>query len=189
MFRIEPDGTPVVIAEGIRGPTGIAKLDDGTLIVEAFDSSTIHRIAPDGTITDWVFDRRFGGINGLTMGPDSTLYVIDFKDGQLFTVTPDGTVEKLYKFPKATAHGVYHDGSLFVTSRLGYVVFRYDLATGEAEIIAGNAEPGDADGRGSEASFGRPNAIAVGPDGSLYFNHGSGASNDPVTIRRIRFDP
>ncbi len=189
VFRIEPDGTPVVIAEGLRGPTGIAQLDDGTLVVEAFDSSILHKIAPDGSVTEWVTDRRFNGINGLTMGPDGTLYVIDFKDGSLFSVDQAGEVEKLFKFPKPTAHGVYLDGSLFVTSRLGYVVFRYDIATGDVEIIAGNAEPGDQDGRGSEASFGRPNAIAVGPDGHLYINHGDGASNDPVTIRRLRYDP
>ena len=189
VFRIEPDGTAVVVAEGLRGPTGIAQLDDGTLVVEAFDSAILHKIAPDGTVTDWVTDRRFNGINGLTMGPDGMLYVIDFKDGSLFSVDPEGTVEKLFKFPKATSHGVYHDGSLFVTSRLGYVVFRYDLATGDVEIIAGNAEPGDRDGRGGESSFGRPNAITVGPDGHLYINHGDGASNDPVTIRRLRYDP
>ena len=189
VFRIETDGTAVVIAEGLRGPTGIAQRDDGTLVVEAYDSSILHTIAPDGTVSEWVTDRRFNGINGLTMGPDGVLYVIDHKDGSIFSVDPDGEVEKLFKFPKATSHGVYLDGSLFVTSRLGYVVFRYDLGSGDVEIIAGNAEPGDRDGRGGEASFGRPNAIAIGPDGHLYINHGGGASNDPVTIRRLRYDP
>lgn len=52
VFRIEEDGTAVLLAEGLRGPTGIVGLDDGTLIVESYDASIIHRIAPDGTVSD-----------------------------------------------------------------------------------------------------------------------------------------
>ena len=189
VFRISPDGEAQIFAEGIRGPTGILVNADGSLIVEAYNSNKIHKVAPDGTVTDWVTDRRFNGVNGIARGPDGTIYIIDHKDGSLFSVVSDGTVEKLFKFPKATSHGVYLDGSLYITSRGAYVVFRYEIATGFVEIIAGNGEPGDRDGRGGDSSFGRPNAITVGPDGALYTNHGSGTSNDPVTIRRISHQP
>jgi sugar lactone lactonase YvrE len=189
VFRIDPDGTAKVIAEGLRGPTGIVVGADGTLYVEAYNSNILHTIAPDGTVGELAFDRRFNGINGLTQGPDGTLYAIDHKDGGIFSITLDGEVEKIFQFPEETSHGVYHDGSLFVTSRGGYVVFRYDLELGDVEIIAGNGEPGDRDGRGGEASFGRPNAITVGPDGALYINHGGENSNNPVSIRRIAREP
>jgi len=189
VFVIEPNGEARIIAEGLRGPTGIAVGADGVLYVEAYNSNIIHRIMPDGAVEDWVFDRRFNGINGIAAGPDGTLYVVDHKDGSVFAVDQDGVVTPLHKFPKATSHVAYSDGSLFVTSRGAYVVFRYDLATGEAEIIAGNGEPGRMDGRGSEASMGRPNAITVGPDGNLYINHGGGNANNPVSIRRISFQP
>jgi sugar lactone lactonase YvrE len=189
VFVIEPNGEARIIAEGLRGPTGIAVGADGVLYVEAYNSNIIHRIMPDGAVEDWVFDRRFNGINGIAAGPDGTLYVVDHKDGSVFAVDQDGVVTPLHKFPKATSHVAYSDGSLFVTSRGAFVVFRYDLATGEAEIIAGNGEPGRMDGRGSEASMGRPNAITVGPDGNLYINHGGGNANNPVSIRRISFQP
>ncbi|MCB1247358.1 MAG: hypothetical protein KDB69_08835, partial [Acidimicrobiia bacterium] len=189
VFKIEPDGTAAIFAEGIRGPTGIVVNDDGSLFVEAYNSNILHHVASDGTVTDFVEDPRFNGINGMTQGPDGTLYLVDHKDGGLFSVTLDGVVDKLFEFPRPTSHGVYLDGSIFVTSRGGYVVFRYDIATGDVEIIAGNGEPGNTDGRGGAASFGRPNAIIVGPDGALYTNHGEGTTNDPVSIRRISFDP
>lgn len=189
VFVIEPNGEARIIAEGLRGPTGIAVGADGVLYVEAYNSSIIHRIQPDGTVDDWVSDRRFNGINGITTGPDGTLYVVDHKDGSIFAVDQDGVVTPLHKFPKATSHVVYSDGSLFVTSRGAFVVFRYDLASGDVEIIAGNGESGDMDGRGSEASMGRPNAITVGPDGNLYINHGGGNANNPVSIRRISYQP
>lgn len=189
VFAIDPDGTAHLIAEGISGPTGLVVLEDGTIVVEAFDAGIIHKVSPDGTITDWVSDPRFKGINGLVQGPDGTLYVANFRDGAIFSVDASGAVTRLHEFPKATAHVAYLDGSLFVTSRLGYVVFRYDLATGDTEVIAGNGEPGDRDGRGGESSFGRPNAITVGPDGALYINHADGKAAKPVTIRRIARRP
>lgn len=190
VFKISPTGEVTLLAEGIRGPAGIVVNDDGSLIVEAYNSNKIHLIATDGTVTDWVTDPRFNGINGIAEGDDGTLYIIDHKDGSIFSVSADGsTVEKLFKFPKPTSHGVFLDGKLYVTSRGGYVVFSYDIATGGVEIVAGNGEPGDRDGRGGESSFGRPNAITVGPDGALYTNHGDGTANDPVTIRRISRQP
>lgn len=190
VFRIAEDGTATVIASGLSGPTGIVGLEDGTLFVEAYDSGIIHKIHPDGTVEDWVVRAPgFNGINGLAMGPDGMLYVANHRDGRLFSVSPEGVVAELHNFPKATSHVAYLDGSLFVTSRGAYVVYRYDIATGDTEIIAGNAEPGESDGRGTEASFGRPNAITVGPDGALYFNHAEGRRSHPVHIKRITHRP
>jgi len=189
LFRISADGEVELITDEIDGPTGIVVLADGTLFVESYPRNTLYRVSTDGTVEEVVFDRRFNGLNGLTIDENGVLYAIDHKDGGIFSITQDGVAEKIFQFPEETSHGVYHDGSLFVTSRGGYVVFRYDIATGDVEIIAGNGQPGDQDGRGGEASFGRPNAITVGPDGALYINHGDGHDNDPVTIRRISFQP
>ena len=111
-------------------------------------------------------------------------------DGLRYAVDDTGEVTKLHRFPKEGAHVAYHDGGLFVTSRTGFVIWRFDLESGEVEIVAGNGEPGDADGRGVESSFGSPNAIVVGPDGHLYINHADGPTGAvPATIRRIRYDP
>lgn len=190
VFRIDESGDATVVTDEIRGPTGIVVLDDGTLIVASWSQGIIHRVMPDGTVEDWVERHSaFNGINSLSMGPDGTIYVVNIRDGGLFAVDPEGNVNELHLFPRANSHVAYHDGSLFVTSRGGYVIFRYDLETGEAEIVAGDGEPGDRDGRGSAASFGRPNAITVGPDGALYFNHTDGTSDTPVHIKRITHQP
>jgi len=193
VYQISPNGNASVIAEGIRavrGPTGILVNDDGSLIVEGYNSNILHRIEPDGTVVDWVTDPRFNGINGIARDDDGVIYIINHRDGGIFSVSADGSeVTELHKFPKPTSHGVYLDGSLYVTSRGAYVVFRYDIATGDVEVIAGMGEYGDEDGRGGESAIGRPNAIIVGPDGALYINHGGDGSNNPVTIRRISLEP
>jgi ribosomal protein L21E len=188
VFRIS-GGVVELVAEGISGPAGIVALADGTLFVQAYDSGKIHKISPDGTNSEWVKHPDFDGPNGMTLGPDGTIYSVNHKDGGLFAIDRDGTVTPLHEFPWPTSHVAYLDNSLFVTSRGAFVVYRYDLETGTVEIIAGNAEPGDQDGRGSQSSFGRPNAITVGPDGALYINHGTGTTNEPVTIRRITHQP
>lgn len=190
VFRIDENGEATVVTDDILGPTGIVALEDGTLIVASWSQGIIHRVLPDGTVEDWV-ERHpaFNGINSLTMGPDGTVYVVNIRDGGLFAVDPDGSVTELHFFPRANSHVAYHEGSLFVTSRGGYVIFRYYLATGEIEIVAGNGEPGDADGRGIESSFGRPNAITVGPEGALYFNHTEGTNDTPVHIKKITHQP
>lgn len=190
VFRVDRDGNADVVTQDILGPTGIVVLEDGTLVVASWSQGIIHRVHPDGTVEDWV-DRHegFNGINSLTMGPDGTIYVVNIRDGALFAVDPGGNVSELHRFPRANSHVAYHDGSLFVTSRGDYVIFRYDLETDEAEVIAGNGEPGDADGRGIESSFGRPNAITAGPDGALFFNHTAGTGDTPVHIRKLTHEP
>ncbi|MDX1469481.1 MAG: hypothetical protein R3258_09065 [Acidimicrobiia bacterium] len=189
VFVLDSEGNPEEIASNLFGPTGIVALEDGTLFVESYNSNLIHRIEPDGTVSEWASHPAFNGPNGLTMGPDGTLYAVNHRDGGLFAIDQDGNVTEIHRFVGTTSHVVYHDGGLFVTGRGRYVIFRYDLGTGAVEVVAGNAEFGDKDGRGTEASFGRPNAITVGPDGALYFNHGSRRSPDPVTIRRLVYDP
>lgn len=189
LFRIDEGGNAEVVVDGLRGPTGIVILDDGTLVVEAYNLRALMKVYADGTVEEWVADIKMAGPNGLTMGPDGTIYVIDHKDGGLFAVSPAGELEKLLQFPKSTSHGVYHDGGVFVTSRNGFVVYRYDIETADVVIIAGSGIEGAADGRGAEASFGRLNAITLGPDGALYVNHGGEDGINPVSIRRIVHKP
>lgn len=193
LFAISPeDGTATeVTTEDLIGPAGIVVRDDGSVLVQSFRLNMIWLVSPDGTLSDFTASPApgFNGPNGLSVGPDGTVYSVNFRDGGLFEVDADGGVTKLHTFPLPGAHVAYFEGALFVTSRTGYVVWRYDLDTGEVVIVAGNGEPGDADGRGIESSFGSPNAITVGPDGHLYINHGDGELSNPTTIRRIRFDP
>lgn len=104
----------------------------------------------------------------------------NIRDGGLFSVDQNGTVTELHFSPRASSHVAHHDGSLFVTSRGGYVIFRYDLGTEVAEIATAAA---------ARPLSGRPNTTTVGPDGALYFNHTNGTSDTPVHIRKLSHEP
>ena len=95
-------------------------------------------------------------------------------------------IEAIYRFPSGNAHVAFLDGYLYVTGRIDHRIYRYDIETEEVVVVVGTGEEGFEDGPGEVATIARPNAIAVGPEGVLYINHGGGdGRNDPVWIRKI----
>jgi len=190
VFTVDPaSGAVTLVTDEIPGATGIVANDDGSLFVQGYDTNRIYEVSPDGEVDEWASDIGFSGPNGLVAGPDGTLYSVNHRNGRLFAVSPEAEVTELVDFPHATSHVAWLDDALYVTSREGYVVYRHDLGTGATTIIAGNGEAGTADGRGAAASFGRPNAITVGPDGALWTNNGGDGTNNPVSILRITHQP
>ena len=187
VFRIGPDGEVEVLTGEMSGPTGIVLTPDGRLIVDDCNRQAVYEVFDDGTI-----ERVAGGIefrcpNGLIQDPDGNYYVVNFNNGLLLKLSPDfEELTVLHRFPGDNAHVAYHDGRLFITAREDHRVYRYDIESGFVDVIAGTGEPGFDDGLGSTATFGRPNAIVVGSDGTIYINHGREGGNNPTTIRVLR---
>ena len=115
-----------------------------------------------------------------TIGPDGTLYVANHRDGGLFAVDQQGVVTNLHEFPWQTSHVAYLDGSLFVTSRGIFLIYRYDLATGEVELIAGNSHPGDMDAAAS-------NRLSDAPTRSPLARMAPSISTTPTELPTARF--
>ena len=114
--RMEADGTVVTIAERWNGkrlnrPNDAVCRSDGSIYftnpgerlgpyVREIDSSPVHRIASDGTITAVITDMEFP--NGLAFSPDeSLLYVANTRRHphiRAYDVAPDGSMETGYIF-------------------------------------------------------------------------------------------
>ena len=185
LFAISPDGTITEITGAIGGPTGIAITHEGEVFVDACSSNIVYRMLEDGTPEIFARHTRFQCPNGLTLDDEGNLYVANFRHGELHKITPDGEVSLLHEFPSPLGHVEHFEGQLFITARRDHLIYRYDLATDVADIIAGTGEAGSADGPGSEATIARPNALAIGPDGTVYINHGTADGNNPTYIRAI----
>lgn len=186
IFTIESDGTVSLLTDEVRGPTGIVVTDEGRIFVDGCRGNQVYEVFADGTAS--VIASGFGMDcpNGLTMDSDGNLYVVNFSNGFMQRITPDGEIEAIYRFPSGNAHVAFLDGYLYVTGRIDHRIYRYDIETEEVVVVVGTGEEGFEDGPGEEATIARPNAIAVGPEGVLYINHGGGDSrNDPVWIRKI----
>ena len=146
----------------------------------------------------------------LRIGPDGSIYVLDLFSGRgaIRRVAPSGVIDTVVKFGEPGAYGIGEtleeqglhgissfdvgpDGALYLTSNTQHRVYR--VAPGGAiTVVAGAGDPipdvggysGDG-GPATEAELDRPDALAVAPDGTVYFADGR-TSNE--RIRRIRPD-
>lgn len=90
--RIAPDGSIKVLAEDLPFVTGLALSAAGDLYCVSSNSGTIFKIAPDGTMSEFVteLNRPVGIIYDAT---DDALYVQTFAEpGEILQITLDGTV-------------------------------------------------------------------------------------------------
>jgi hypothetical protein len=187
-------------------PAGIAIASDGTVFASDATSRTIWRIdqsgrrtlasAPAGGALDaiTVGDRVLSPA-GLALGPDGTVAFADVTGHRVWAISPDrelrlvaGSVygyrdgpcaEALFRYPSDVAIGP--DGTWYVADT-GNDRIRTITPEGVVGTLGGSIYD-YGDGRGSAARFRRPQAIAVGKDGSCYV-----ADTGNNAIRRITPD-
>ncbi|QGZ42739.1 sugar lactone lactonase YvrE [Pseudoduganella flava] len=147
----------------------------------------------DGAAAQAVFSDPFG----IAAGPRGTVYVADGGDAnRIRTIAPDGRVATLaggtegyadgkgaaahFNTPSAVA--LDHQGNLYVADTGNHAI-RKVSPDGTVTTLAGNGQPGDADGKGAAARFNGPVGIAVDDAGIVYV---ADTYND--RIRRIAPD-
>lgn len=131
-----------------RCPSSIAVGPNGQLYVA--DTYTIREVSPWGAV------RTIAGL-----------------DGHAGTADGVGSSARFSDEPKAIAVG--RNGTIYVADTLNCTLRRISPG-GTVTTLAGLARsPGSADGEGPSARFFRPEAVAVGADGTIYvadtFNH------------------
>jgi sugar lactone lactonase YvrE len=136
-------------------PFGVAVDPRGTVYVaDGGENNRIRRIAPDGTVSTFA-----GGAEGL-------------RDGR--------GAQAAFHTPSAVA--LDHLGNLYVADTGNHAIRRIG-PDGTVTTVAGNGEPGDADGKGAAARFNGPVGVAVDDAGVVYV---ADTYND--RIRRIAAD-
>jgi sugar lactone lactonase YvrE len=158
--KIAPDGTVSTLA-GQRG-------------------STVRR---DGQATQ----ASFADVRDLTIDPAGNLYVLEVgvnqSGGAIRKVTADGTVTTVPN-SSAVVLSTFHDYGLlnsYSTWSTGiaadgagnlYTIQANRIwkltAAGEASVLAGQPETGNADGQGASAFFSGPSALAADASGNVY---------------------
>jgi sugar lactone lactonase YvrE len=156
IFRVRPNGTRETFSSGIVNPTSMAIDPQGQLYASSRFEGTVYRILRDGSTE--VFATDLGIACGLAFAADGTLFVGD-RSGTIFRVDRLGRATTFATLPASVA--AFHlaigpDGALFVT---GPTLAPYDPLY-------------RIDPRGSvttmDASFGRPQGLAVDPSGALF---------------------
>ena len=139
---------------------------DGNVWFTKWDSESIGRITPSGTVTQFPIPSG-GNPFGITSGPDGNLWFTDTTANTIGRITPSGVVTE-FNIPTAGSDpcgiALGPDGNLWFTEELGEQIGRI---TPSGVITEFPVPPG-----GQEQPPG-PFEITSGPDGALWFTVGN----------------
>jgi DNA-binding beta-propeller fold protein YncE len=188
------DGTGAKAA--FRQPIAVVVDAAGHVYVADRDNHSIRVMDPSGQVTTVAGTgaagfadgpaaaAQFNQPYGLALSPDDrTLYIadylnhairaIDFAGRQVTTLAGDGTAGLADGAGRtARFHQPYNvkadaRGRLFVPDQNNHAIRRVD-PDGTVTTLAGNGQPGVADGLGPSARFDNPTGLTVAPDGTVY---------------------
>ena len=192
--KITPDGmASTFVSSGITGPVGIIIDEEDNLFVCNCSNNSIRKVTPQGASTLFLANPVLSCPNGITRDYQGNLYVANFNNGNIVKITPEGMASIFANIPgNNNGHITYSpsDTVLYVNSHGSSRVYRLSME-GERELVAGSGIRGNTDGLSSEATFSRPNGIAVtGSGDTLYLNSSIPTTNaglplNPSVIRRI----
>ncbi len=146
--------------------------------------NTIRKVTPQGDVSLFASGNLFRCPNGITIDKDNNLYVSNFSNGNVVKISPSGQTSLLATTPgtqnsaASNGHIVYSpvEDVLYVASHGSHSIYRLTL-DGVLTRIAGTTARGNLDGNGNEATFSRPNGLAITQGGdTMYVN-----SSIPVT--------
>ncbi len=168
LLKFSPNGDKSIIAEIDGYPAGVLLGTDGNFYVSNYSKPLVHKVTPDGTITDFATDNRLTGGVGIAYDDDGNIIVGNFITGDILSVDPSGNVSLIVNLPIAANNAAigyitFFEGYIYATGLNSHIIHRVSLA-GDVTEFAGNGNSSSLDGELRKASFTRPNGIAVDPN-------------------------
>ena len=193
----------------LDNPAGICIDKEGNLYIADWANDVVRRVDPDGkSIILAGSPGNRGSADGA--GPQASfylpwgivadtmnnIYVSDFRNNMIRKITPQGIVTTLAgKTTKGSTDGsgraasFFHpaglaldkNGNLYVADS-GNNKIRKISPEGMVTTLAGSGQRGATNGPAAEASFNKPYALTVGPDGSIFV-----ADYQNNQVRKISF--
>ena len=147
--------------------------------------NTIRKITPTGQSTLFSSSGHFNCPNGITRDNNNNLYVSNFSNGNIVKVNEQGVASVLAATPgipgvssASNGHIIYSEKEnvLYVASHGSHKIYKLTL-DGQLSVLAGTGQRGNKDGAAMEATFSRPNGLALSiSEDTLFVN-----SSIPVT--------
>jgi len=171
-------------------PTGVAPGKGGVILVADYGNNALREIRKGSVLTlnsiassgagkggykdGPVKDALFRGPNNMAIDKEGNIFIADADNFRIRKITPDGTVSTIAggtpgyrngpalkaRFGYPTGVAVGDDGTIFVADRRTHTI-RKISTEGIVSTIAGNPNPGYADGRGVMSHFKEPVGVAV----------------------------
>ncbi len=185
--KIDPAGNVTTFTVlGVSSPVGIAIDDQDNVYVANCGDNTIQKFTPAGGSSQLAGGSMFSCPNGITLDHENNVYVTNFNgNNNLIKITPDGTASVLASIDgNNNGHLTFYapDTMLYVNSHGSSSIYRVSL-DGNVTKIAGTGSRGNANGPAlTQATFSRPNGIAISPDGdTLWINSSIPTQDNPGT--------
>ena len=165
ILRVSPDMTVDIYVPNILSPSGIVKMPDSdTMIVSNWEGDKLVKVAPDGSLSDFVVGGGLEGSVGLAYDENNTLYVGNYNDLWIFSISPSGNLDTLTRL-NVSGNNIgfiaYRDNFIYATIPWDNKVYKVDL-DGNYELFAGSSAD-NTDGDISVAKLNEPNGIIVSP--------------------------
>ena len=193
--KVSPEGSvSTFVTHGISCPVGLIFDEEDNLYVcnccGTF-GNTIRKVTPEGVSTRFAGGNIFNCPNGITIDPAGNLYVSNFGNGTVVKITPQGTPGFFASIPgNNNGHLTYssaHD-ALFVNSHGSSKVYKLTL-NGDLSVLAGTGVRGNKNGDTDQATFSRPNGIALTPSGDTLYLNSSIPTVDNLAINSRPLNP
>ena len=189
IYKIVNGVRTFVTSTGISNPVGLAFDSNDNFYVCNCGNNTIRKVTPAGVSTLFSSGSLFFCPNGITVDEDDNLYVSNFSNGNIIKISTTGTPTLLNTTPGGTTSGPsnghldYHEGTrmLYIASAGSNKIYSLPIDNpSNLQILAGTGVRGNDDGPADEATFSRPNGVAVSVTGdSIYVNGAVPITNDP----------
>lgn len=171
--RISKTGKATVLATDLNGPAGIVGNGHGDLFVTEFganlsgNGAAVQRITQSGAKTPYVIGNGLRDPVGIALDEHGGLYVSNWKSGEIHKIE-DGSARRVALIDGTINQIAYSGGYLYVPSPSLRKIFRVS-SDGVVTHIAGSGASGTTDGPAMQATFRRPNSVAVAPNGAMLY--------------------
>lgn len=189
IYKIINGDRVFVTNTGISNPVGLTFDSNDNMFVCNCGNNTIRKITPEGVSTLFSSGALFLCPNGLTVDENDNLYVSNFSNGNIIKITPDGNPTLINVTPGGAngspnnGHLDYHEGlrTLFIASMATSSIYYLNIDNSDdLVLLAGTGVRGNTDGPANQATFSRPNGVAVTQSGdSIYINSSVPLTNGP----------
>jgi len=180
LYKVTADGSSSFATDEIlSGGGGVAVARNGAIYNAFYSDSKIYRIN-SGVTEVFLSDERLEHPIGLSYDDErDVLYVGGFKSGKIFQISLDTKeVTELAGAPGNIGHLAYANDRFYVTDWRGNKVHVLNRK-GQLLHTIGSGVSGFKDGNVKEASFDKPNGIAINPDQEILY------ITDKNGIRRV----
>ena len=162
------DGTGA--AARFNAPTGIAVDKNGAIYVSDSNNFKVRKITPTGAVSSLPFTASHVPA-GLAVDASLNVFAVDLTGLTLVQITPQNVLTPLAALNGVTLTGpsgltIDSAGTLYFTDAGGNDVLM--VKSGQCQLLAGSALPGNIDAQGTAAAFNNPRGIAADDTGTVY---------------------